>query len=156
MDIRVIVLHIVVLLFCCACSVDEIRVDVLNYTNTNLNQRGDNVPVTVVVYKLNDIEKFSDASVEDLLKREDVVLGKDKIDSIKMQIAPDDSVVAMNIKESEVPYVGILVVYANLEKKRVKSYIKTSEIEEDSDIRLLQFGITSDGVYDLKFNKIEN
>lgn len=50
-----------------------------------LNNRFDDVPVMLIIYELNNIEKFIDSSDKDLIAREDGALGKDKIDSMRLQ-----------------------------------------------------------------------
>lgn len=62
---------------------------------------------------LRILKKFEEASDIDLATREEGVLGKDKLDSIKTQIAPKDNIIAVKVDEEEVPYVGILVLFAN-------------------------------------------
>nr|AAS99032.1 Tgh081 [Campylobacter jejuni] len=92
-------------LFFCACS-SVVSVKINNVENSNLNNRHDDVPVTAIVYQLKDIKKFEEASDIDLATREEGVLGKDKLDSIKTQIAPKDNIIAVKVDEEEVPYVG--------------------------------------------------
>lgn len=106
-------------LFFCACS-SVVSVKINNVENSNLNNRHDDVPVTAIVYQLKDIKKFEEASDIDLATREEGVLGKDKLDSIKTQIAPKDNIIAVKVDEEEVPYVGILVLFANNTKKTTK------------------------------------
>ncbi|MCW1362796.1 type VI secretion system lipoprotein TssJ [Campylobacter jejuni] len=108
-------------LFFCACS-SVVSVKINNVENSNLNNRHDDVPVTAIVYQLKDIKKFEEASDIDLATREEGVLGKDKLDSIKTQIAPKDNIIAVKVDEEEVPYVGILVLFANNTKKNNKKY----------------------------------
>ncbi|MCW1542037.1 type VI secretion system lipoprotein TssJ [Campylobacter jejuni] len=107
-------------LFFCACS-SVVSVKINNVENSNLNNRHDDVPVTAIVYQLKDIKKFEEASDIDLATREEGVLGKDKLDSIKTQIAPKDNIIAVKVDEEEVPYVGILVLFANNTKKNNKN-----------------------------------
>ena len=38
----------------------QIQVGINNMPNSNLNNRGDNVPITVIVYQLSDIKKFEE------------------------------------------------------------------------------------------------
>lgn len=106
-------------LFFCACS-SVVSVKINNVENSNLNNRHDDVPVTAIVYQLKDIKKFEEASDIGLATREEGVLGKDKLDSIKTQIAPKDNIIAVKVDEEEVPYVGILVLFANNTKKQQK------------------------------------
>ena len=102
------------MIFMAGCG--QIQVGINNMPNSNLNNRGDNVPITVIVYQLSDIKKFEEATEMDLIAKENEVLGKDKIDSIKLEI---------------VPYVGVLVLYADQGKTKIKEFKKTSEIKED-------------------------
>lgn len=127
-----------------ACS-RNIDIALENSQNSNLNSRGDNVPITAIVYKLNDINKFIDASALDLLHREDVILGKDKIDSIRMQVSPNEKVNVATINDDEVAYIGVLVLYANIEGKRIKSHIKVRDIKGMGDTNI-RFEILKDGV----------
>ncbi|MWV62921.1 type VI secretion system lipoprotein TssJ [Helicobacter saguini] len=130
--------------FMFACS-RNIGIGIDNRQDSNLNNRNDNVPITAIVYKLNDIKKFEDANMLDLLNREDVVLGKDKIDSIRLQVAPNEKVNITNFKSKEVPYIAILVVYTNNENKRNKTYMRVKKIKGIRD-RQVKFIITKDGV----------
>ena len=101
-----------IMFFLGACS-NTVNVKIDNIENSNLNNRMDDVPLTIMVYQLKDIKKFEEANDTDLLTRDDSVLGKDKIDSIKLQIAPKVNVVAVKVDEEEVPYIGVLAIFAN-------------------------------------------
>lgn len=138
-------LLLIVLIFS-ACS-SKVDVKINNHEESNLNNRQDDVPLTIIVYQLKDIKKFEQASDIDLFAREDSILGKDKIDSIKMQIAPKDDVVAVNVEDEEVPYIGILVFFANNDKKTTKAWAKTSQASGFwfKDKRL-EFAITKNGI----------
>ena len=67
----------------------------------------------------------------DLIAKENEVLGKDKIDSIKLQIQPNANASIVKIDKENVPYVGVLVLYADQGKTKIKEFKKTSEIKED-------------------------
>ncbi|WP_181882409.1 type VI secretion system lipoprotein TssJ [Helicobacter didelphidarum] len=138
------ILPLIVSIILTACS-RNIDIALENIENSNLNNRGDNVPVTAIIYKLNDIKKFRDASAFDLLYREDVILGKDKIDSIKMQVSPNEKVAVTTI-DKKVAYIGILVIYVNTEGKRIKSYVKVKDIRGIRDTKV-SFTIFKEGVY---------
>ncbi|HEH4144652.1 TPA: type VI secretion system lipoprotein TssJ, partial [Campylobacter jejuni] len=101
--------------------------------------RHDDVPVTAIVYQLKDIKKFEEASDIDLATREEGVLGKDKLDSIKTQIAPKDNIIAVKVDEEEVPYVGILVLFANNTKKTTKIWAKTEDANGFGKNKYLKF-----------------
>ena len=103
-------LIIFLLLAVYGCSTTA-SIAVINDKNSNPNIHGDNVPVTLKLYKLNGVERFKEASVLDLNTREDAVLGKDKIDVVRMQIAPNDTKVMATIKKKEVGYIGVLVLF---------------------------------------------
>jgi len=130
LKLNILLLFFGVMFVSCSRNIDIV---VENYENSNLNSRGDNVPITAVVYKLNDIKKFQDASVIDLLNREDIILGKDKIDSIKIQVVPNEKVSVTTINDNEVAYIGVLVVYKNLENKKLKSHKKVKDINGSGD-----------------------
>ncbi|TLD80005.1 type VI secretion system lipoprotein TssJ [Helicobacter sp. MIT 11-5569] len=139
-------LFLLMVLVFSACS-SKVDITINNHERSNLNNRQDDVPLTIIVYQLKDIKKFEQASDIDLFAREDGILGKDKIDSMKMQIAPRDNIVAVNVKDKEVPYIGILVFFANNDKKITKAWAKTSDA---SGIwfgkKKLEFKITQDGI----------
>lgn len=116
---------------------------VINDKNSNPNIHGDNVPVTLKLYKLNGVERFKEASVLDLNTREDAVLGKDKIDVVRMQIAPNDTKVMATIKKKEVGYIGVLVLFATMQNKKYKSAVKSKDISGDN----VTFTITNQGVF---------
>lgn len=118
-----------IIFFFTACG--QIQVGINNMPNSNLNNRGDNVPLTVIIYQLNDIKKFQEATEVELLEKEDEVLGKDKIDSIKLQIQPETNVAVIKIDKDSVAYVGILVLYANQTKSKIKEFKKSDEIKND-------------------------
>ena len=118
-------------------------ITMINDKNSNPNYHGDNVPVTLKLYKLNGVERFKEASVLDLNTREDAVLGKDMIDVSRMQIAPNDAKVMATIKKKDVGYIGVLVMYANMQNKKNKSTIRRKDITEDN----VTFTISSEGVY---------
>ena len=143
---RNLLLLLVVLVFS-ACS-SKVDVKINNHEKSNLNNRQDDVPLTIIVYQLKDIKKFEQASDMDLFAREDGILGKDKIDPIKMQIAPKDNIVAVNVEDEEVPYIGILVFFANNDKKTTKAWAKTSEASGFwFGVKKLEFKITKDGIH---------
>ena len=109
----------------------QIQVGINNMPNSNLNNRGDNVPITVIVYQLSDIKKFEEATEMDLIAKENEVLGRDKIDSIKLQIQPNANASIVKIDKENVPYVGVLVLYADQGKTKIKEFKKTSDVKED-------------------------
>lgn len=125
---------------------------VKNDKDSNYNLNLDAVPITIFLFQLKDIEKFKDASPLDLIERSDVILGKDKIDITKMQIAPDNEKTIATINKNEVPYVGLLAVYSNMGKKRkVKALIESDEISRD----LLELQIKKNGVFIIGNNSDE-
>ena len=67
----------------------------------------------------------------DLIAKENEVLGRDKIDSIKLQIQPNANASIVKIDKENVPYVGVLVLYADQGKTKIKEFKKTSDIKED-------------------------
>ena len=118
-------------------------ITMINDKNSNPNYHGDNVPVTLKLYKLNGVERFKEASVLDLNTREDAVLGKDMIDVSRMQIAPNDAKVMATIKKKDVGYIGVLGMYANMQNKKIKSAIRSKDISGDN----VTFTISSEGVF---------
>lgn len=128
-----------------ACS-RTVSIKVNNVENSNLNNRLDDVPVTLIFYKLKNIEKFEGASNKDLITREDGVLGKDKVDSIKLQIAPKSEIIAIKVKKRESPYVGVLALFANNTKKKTKSWAKIKSVTEFWSKKSLTFEITQEGI----------
>lgn len=118
-------------------------ITMINDKNSNPNYHGDNVPVTLKLYRLNGVERFKEASVLDLNTREDTVLGKDMIDVSRMQIAPNDAKVMATIKKKDVGYIGVLVMYANMQNKKIKSAIRSKDISGDN----VTFTISSEGVF---------
>ena len=89
------------MIFMVGCG--QIQVGINNMPNSNLNNRGDNVPITVIVYQLSDIKKFEEATEMDLIAKENEVLGRDKIDSIKLQIQPNANASIVKIDKENVP-----------------------------------------------------
>ena len=139
------VIKIIILVGCMfiyACSSTAV-ITVINDKNSNPNYHGDNVPVTLKLYKLNGVERFKEASVLDLNTREDTVLGKDKIDVSRMQIAPNDTKIMATITKKDIGYIGILVMYADMNNKKIKSAIRSKNISGDN----LTFTISSKGIY---------
>lgn len=123
-----------------------------NDKNSNFNVNDDAVPVTIYLFQLKDTAKFKDATAIDLIERAEVVLGKDKIDITRMQIAPDSEKIVATIDKNEVPYIGILVVYNNMfKKKKSKSLIESDEISRD----LLELQIKKEGIFIIGRNKDE-
>lgn len=123
-----------------------------NDKNSNFNVNDDAVPVTIYLFQLKDTAKFKDATAIDLIECPEVVLGKDKIDITRMQIAPDSEKVVATIDKNEVPYIGILVVYNNMfKKKKSKSLIESDEISRD----LLELQIKKEGIFIIGRNKDE-
>ncbi|EAI7507839.1 type VI secretion system-associated lipoprotein [Helicobacter pullorum] len=134
-----------IMFFLGACS-NTVNVKIDNIENSNLNNRMDDVPLTIMVYQLKDIKKFEEANDTDLLTRDDSVLGKDKIDSIKLQIAPKVNVVAVKVDEEEVPYIGVLAIFANKMNKNNKIWIETSKAYGIFGDKTLHFKITKEGI----------
>lgn len=144
-----ILFSVLFLSFFTACS-STISVKINNTENSNLNNRFDDVPLTVIVYQLKDIKKFEEASDLDLATREDGVLGKDKIDSIKLQIAPKDSVIAAKVSDEEVLYVGVFALFANATKKITKAWAKIGDASGFGSNKTLEFKVTKEGVKKIK------
>lgn len=132
----------IIFLFIYGCSSTAV-ITMVNDKNSNPNYHGDNVPVTLKVYKLNGVERFKDASILDLNTREDAALGKDKIDVVRMQIAPNDTKIMATIKKKDVPYIGVLVMYATMKNKKIKSAIRSKDISGDN----VTFTISNTGVF---------
>lgn len=125
---------------------------VRNDKDSNLNLNADAVPITIFLYQLKDTAKFKDASAIDLIERSDAILGKDKIDATRMQIAPDNEKIIATINKNEVPYLGFLVIYNRMSKKqKIKSLIESDEISKD----LLELQITKKGIFIVGKNKNE-
>lgn len=143
------VLLLVLCLLFTACS-NTVSVKVSNIEKSNLNNRLDDVPVTLIIYKLKNIEKFKEASEKDLITREDGALGKDKIDSIKLQIAPKNEILALKIQDKEVPYLGILTLFTNDTNKTTKIWVRTKDAKGfwSGFLRkkTLTFEITQEGI----------
>lgn len=135
-------LLILIFIIMYGCSSTAV-ITMINDKNSNPNYHGDNVPVTLKLYKLNGVERFKEASVLDLNTREDAVLGKDKIDVSRMQIAPNDAKVMATIKKKDVGYIGVLVMYANMQNKKIKSAIRSKDISGDN----VTFTISSEGIF---------
>lgn len=145
MGMRKIFVMLLMGLFLSSCSsVVSVKID--NIKNSNLNSRNDDVPLTVIVYQLKDVNKFIKASDLELINREDALLGRDKIDSIRLQIAPKDNIIAFKIIDEEVPYIGILVLFANNTKKVTKTWAKTDDANGFGTKKTLKFEITKDGI----------
>ena len=125
-----------------ACST-PVRVMVSNYEDSNLNNRGDNVPVTLLIYQLKDGKRFEYASPQDLLSRESVVLGRDKIDSIRVQIPPNEkNMIAAEINKKEGKYIGILALFANSQNKTQKFHKKLNRVCRN----IIRLDITQNGI----------
>ncbi len=142
---KTIFLLIIPLFFLVSCS-SMVDVGIYNQENANLNNRLDDVPLTLIVYQLRDVKKFQQAHDMDLATREDGVLGKDKIDSIRLQIAPKDHIIAISVDDEEVPYVGVLALFANSAKKKTKEWASTKDASGFIGTKKLEFEITKEGV----------
>lgn len=138
---KYVLITVMALLFIGCATTKEIHVK--NSKKSNLNFNGDNVPVTVVVYKLRDLTKFKEASAFDLLKRDDALLGRDKIDSFKLQIAPDDEMLVITANKKDVPYIGVLAIFNDVNNKKLKSAIQTKKIKG----KALMFRISDKGIF---------
>ena len=66
---------LIFMLFIAGCAKDLI---ISNTPNSNLNYHGDNVPVTIIAYKLKDVAKFQQASIVDLAEKNGDILGQDR------------------------------------------------------------------------------
>ena len=139
------ILILILCLLFVSCS-NTVSVRISNIEKSNLNNRSDDVPITLVIYKLKNIEKFKETSDRDLTTREDGALGKDKIDSIRLQIAPKDEIIAIKVKDKEVPYIGILALFANNTKKVTKIWAKTKDASGFWNKKILKFKITQEGI----------
>lgn len=124
------------------CST-PIKVIASNYEDSNLNNRGDNVPVTLLIYQLKDGKKFEYASVKDLLDKESVVLGKDMLDSTRVQIPPNEkNMVVVEINKKEGRYIGILALFAIPNNKNQKFYKKLNKVYRNT----IKIDITKNGI----------
>lgn len=130
-------------LFFIACSA-PIKVKVFNQENSNLNSRGDNVPITLVIYQLKDFKKFEQASRSDIITREGVVLGRDKIDSTRVQVPPNEQgMIATEIAKREGKYIGIVALFANPQGKNQKFIKKLNRVFKNTiELDITQKGIT--------------
>lgn len=152
MQNNIILALLVFTMLCSSGCYSSKQILIKNDKDSNYNLNSDAVPVTIFLYQLKDIAKFKDASAIDLIERADVVLGKDKIDITKMQIAPDNQKTIATINKNDVPYVGFLVVYSKMsKKKKVKSLIESDEISRN----LLELQIKKEGIFIIGKNKDE-
>lgn len=148
--IAIVLFTLIALCFSGCYTTKQIRIK--NDKDSNFNLNSDAVPVTIMLYQLKDTAKFKDATAMDLIERADVVLGKDKIDITKMQIAPDSEKVVATIDKNEIPYIGILVIYNNMfKKKKIKSLVESDEISRD----LLELEVKKEGIFIIGRNKDE-
>ena len=60
-----------------------------------------------------------------------------------LQIAPNDTKIMATIKKKDIGYIGILVMYADMNNKKIKSAIRSKNISGDN----LTFTISSKGIY---------
>ena len=136
----------IVMLICIEFSIGcstPIRIQASNYDNSNLNNRNDNVPVTLVIYQLKDINKFEYASIKDLTMRESVVLGRDNIDSVKIQVPPNEkNMLVAEFEKKEGKYIGILALFANPNGKKQKFYKKLNKVFKNT----IKIDITQEGI----------
>ncbi len=153
--------------FCCLCLLlcgclwfvscsTPIRVIVSNYEDSNLNNRGDNVPITLLIYQLKDGKRFEYASTKDLLDRESVVLGRDKVDLIRVQVPPDEkNMIVADINKKEGKYIGVLALFANPRDKTQKFYKKLNRVFRNT----IKLDVTQNGIMKTNSNnskKIQN
>lgn len=136
-------------IFSTACST-PIQVIVSNHKDSNLNNRGDNVPITLIVYQLKDSKKFEYASPQDLINRESVALGRDKLDSIKIQVPPNEkNMLVAEFNEKEGDYIGILALFSNIKGKKQKFFTKLNSVFEN----IIKIDITKNGIADSNNSK---
>lgn len=148
MILKYLLIAIIIALFSTACST-PIQVIVSNYEDSNLNNRGDNVPITLIVYQLKDSKKFEYASPKDLISRESVALGRDKIDSIKIQVPPNEKeILVAEFNEKEGDYIGILALFSNIKGKKQKFYKKLNSVFEN----IIKINITKNGITEFDDN----
>ncbi|PAF46719.1 type VI secretion system-associated lipoprotein [Helicobacter sp. 12S02232-10] len=143
MRIKIFYLSVLSLFFLFSGCGNVKQIEIFNQKNSNLNYKKDEIPITIVFYELSNITKFKEAFIQDLIEREDTILGKDKIDSIKLQMIPDDKIIITAIKKKDVPYIGILAIYADVKNKKIKSAIKSKEIRG----KKITFEISKKGIF---------
>lgn len=126
------------------CST-PIRIQAFNHDNSNLNNRNDNVPITLVIYQLKDINKFEYASIKDLIMRESVALGRDNVDSVKIQVPPNEkNMLVAEFAKREGKYIGILALFANSKGKKQKFYKKLNKVFKNT----IKIDITQEGIFE--------
>ena len=77
-------------------------------------------------------------------------MGKDKIDSLKMQLAPqDENVFAIKVEDKEVSYIGVLALFANKVGKMTKIWVRTKKAD-GIFTKSLKFEITNEGIKRVK------
>ncbi|AQQ59255.1 type VI secretion lipoprotein [Helicobacter bilis] len=130
-----------------------IRIQASNHDNSNLNNRNDNVPITLVIYQLKDVNKFEYASIQDLTMRESVVLGRDNVDSIRIQVPPNEKdMLVAEFAKKEGKYIGILALFANSQGKKQKFYKKLNKVFKNT----IKIDITQEGITNSKNNRGTN
>lgn len=146
--LKYLLIGIIVTLLSTGCST-PIQVIVSNHEDSNLNSRGDDVPITLIVYQLKDSKKFEYASPKDLINRESIALGRDKIDSIRIQLPPNEKeILVAEFNEKEGDYIGILALFSNAKGKRQKFYKKLNSVFEN----IIKINITKNGITEFDDN----
>lgn len=130
-----------------------IKIQAFNQADSNLNNRGDNVPVTLIIYQLKDISKFKQSSIQDLSTSGNVVLGRDIVDFIKVQVPPNEiDVPVAEFAKKEGKYIGILALFANSQGKKQKFYKKLNKVFKNT----IKIDITQEGIANSKNNRGTN
>lgn len=131
------------------CS-SPVKIQAFNQADSNLNNRGDNVPVTLIIYQLKDISKFKQSSIQDLSTRGNVVLGRDIVDFIKVQVPPNEiDVPVAEFAKKEGKYIGVLALFANPQDKKQKFYKKLNRVFSNK----IELNIATEGIMQHKKSK---
>ncbi|QWU80757.1 type VI secretion system, membrane platform protein [Campylobacter novaezeelandiae] len=125
-----------------ACS-STVGIKIINEENSNLNKRLDDVPLTIIIYQLKDISKFKESNNADLISQ-DQILSKDKIDALRLQLAPKEQTLALEVKDDETPFIGVLVLYTNGTISKI--YTSTKDAKGFGKNKLLIFEINKEGI----------
>lgn len=114
-------------IFLLSCS-NNVNVHIQNQENSNLNNRNDDVPITLIIFQLKDIKKFQSSNDNDIISNEDGVLGNDKIDSMRIQIAPKNYILPLKVDNENIPYIGILALFANDSEQRTTKVFADTKV----------------------------
>jgi len=114
-------------LSCIGCTLTPpVIIKLKSSENLNPDSEMHSLPVIVQIYQLTDLDKFEQASFNDLWKKDSEILGGSLLSRKEFTILPNSETQIKLLKDSKTKYIAFLALFRNPENNDWRSSKKIS------------------------------